>query len=170
MLRHSPWGKQKSPSRHSFTSRVRERWGLGRSNSARKPHPLPVSPASTSPTGFAQEPRPYSQALPSLSPPSLPSAHLRRAQADPRERGSPARSCSGRSRRCWYSGRGGRRRHPNCTRPHLWERGFQKGSGLGTLEGSPWGRGIWRNWWVVSRVGYEVKAPWQKWVGETKIP
>lgn len=56
MLRHSPWGKQKSPSRHSFTSRVpRVQTGspdpspgpkprLQSSNPARKPRPRwPVS-------------------------------------------------------------------------------------------------------------------------------
>lgn len=94
MLRHSPLGKQKSPSRHSFTSRVpRERAAglpdppprpkprLQRSNpvpqaTPRRPvskfHLQSLSPAPTSPPGFTQGSQVPLPGCPTFSPPSPP--------------------------------------------------------------------------------------------------
>ena len=118
MLRHSPLGKQKSPSRHSFTSRVprdraaglpdpppRPKSRLQRSNPVpqatprwpvSKFHLQSLSPAPTSPPGFTQEAKSHSQAVQPFPRP----AHLRRARADQVVPGSLERRCSGRSLQC----------------------------------------------------------------------
>lgn len=54
MLRHSPWGKQKSPSRHSFTSRARE-IGLG----VTEPTPAPPRPKPRPQSGTNADPKPH---------------------------------------------------------------------------------------------------------------
>lgn len=162
MLRHSPWGKQKSPSRHSFTSRVRDRWGRRpRSNSTGKPHPQPVSPVSISPTAFAQEPRLRGSQVPRPLPAFAPPPPLPTCAGPRPTRGRPVAGRAAAAEGALSVGAmavgaaGGTR----TALVHICgNAAFRKGPGLETLEGFPWGRGVWRSWWVVSRVGYVAEV------------